>query len=109
MRLAETLRDRHGDAGMLAVTLLLDEIWALAAPGAPVRDPTFVTDRHGRPATNARYPPLCAIWRMCSGFVVAAPKRAICAQPPAHAPRSRVLRSSASGHPSHPTGPWRRC
>jgi len=39
MRLAETLRDRHGDAGMLAVTLLLDEIWALAAPGAPVRDP----------------------------------------------------------------------
>ena len=45
MGLAETLRDSHGDAGMLAVTLLLEEIWVsggtrCTCPGAPLSSQT---------------------------------------------------------------------
>ena len=51
MRLAETLRDGHSDAVMLAVTLLLDETWAWGTQCAARAD-VFATDRHGPPATN---------------------------------------------------------
>ena len=37
---------------MLAVTLLLDRDLSLGAPGVPARGRRFVTDRHGRAATN---------------------------------------------------------
>jgi hypothetical protein len=52
MSLTETLGDGHGDAVVLAVTLLLDRDLVLGAPGAPARGRSFVTDRYGPAATD---------------------------------------------------------
>jgi len=52
MRLTETPGDRHSDAGMPAVTLLLDRDLGLGGTRCACPGPTFVTDRHGPSAAN---------------------------------------------------------